>query len=160
MAHKFRELIVWQRAMEFVTNVYNLTRVFPQHEQFGLTSQLRRAAASIPLNIAEGAGSDGPNEFKRFLNIALKSSYETMTALELSVRLRYTDQDQVESLLNEVDEIAAMIVGLAKNLQKRTDYKTIRDLPAEYLLTSAYWSTDARILSPERNLPPHFLEHP
>jgi four helix bundle protein len=136
MAHKFRELVVWQRAMEFVTNVYTLTRVFPQHEQFGLTSQLRRAATSIPLNIAEGAGSDSPNEFKRFLDIALKSTYETMTALELSVRLKYASQDRVETLLSEADEIAAMIVGLAKSLQKRAEYKSIHDLPAEYLLTS------------------------
>lgn len=136
MAHKFRELIVWQRAMGFVTNVYTFTRVFPQHEQFGLSSQLRRAATSIPLNIAEGAGSDSPNEFKRFLDIALKSTYEMMTALELSVRLNYTTHDQANPLLDEADEIAAMIVGLAKNLQKRTDFKAIRDIPAEYLLTS------------------------
>ncbi len=61
MAHKFCELIVWQRAMEFVTRVYTLTRDFPHYEQFGLTNQLRRAATSIPLNIAEGAGSDSAN---------------------------------------------------------------------------------------------------
>ncbi len=135
MAHKFRELIVWQRAMEFVTRVYTLTRDFPHYEQFGLTNQLRRAATSIPLNIAEGAGSDSANEFKRFLDIALKSTYETMTALELSLRLKYAKQDQVEPLLKEADEIAAMIVGLSMSLQGRLEYKTIRDLSAEYLLT-------------------------
>ncbi len=133
MAHKFRELIVWQRAIEFVTRVYTLIRDFPQHELFGLTSQLRRAATSVPLNIAEGAGSDSPNEFKRFLAIALKSTYETMTALELSIRLQYAKPDQVESPLSEADEIAAMIVGLSKSLQTRSDYKTIRDLPEGYL---------------------------
>ncbi len=66
MSHRFRDLIVWQRAMQFVTQIYVLTRDFPQHELFGLTSQLRRAAISVPLNIAEGAGSDSSNEFKRF----------------------------------------------------------------------------------------------
>ncbi len=133
MSHKFRELVVWQRAMNFVTRVYTLTRDFPQHEQFGLTNQLRRATTSIPLNIAEGAGSDSPNEFGRFLNIALKTTYETMTALELSVRLQYAVQDRVEPLLKEADEIAAMIVGLSKSLRTRANYKTIRDLPIEYL---------------------------
>ena len=58
MPHKFRDLIVWQRAMELVTDIYRLSGKFPSNEQFGLTSQLRRAAVSIPLNIAEGSGSD------------------------------------------------------------------------------------------------------
>ena len=86
MAHKFRDLRVWQQAMDLVTDVYRLTQRFPQHEQFGLTSQLRRAAVSIPLNIAEGAGSESPKEFKRFLDIAMRSTYETMTAIDIAVR--------------------------------------------------------------------------
>ena len=78
MPHKFRELMIWQRAMDLVTHVYLLSRQFPQDELFGLTSQLRRAATSIALNIAEGAGGSSANDFKRFLDIALKSTYETI----------------------------------------------------------------------------------
>lgn len=118
--------------MELVTNVYVLTRNFPQHEIYGLTSQLRRTAVSIPLNIAEGAGSDSPNEFKRFLDIALKSTYETMTALEISERLQYANQDNLKSLQAEADQIAAMIVGLTKSLRARPDFKSIRELGPEY----------------------------
>jgi len=116
MAHKFRELTVWQRAMTLVTRVYTLTRDFPSHELYGLTSQLRRAAISIPLNIAEGAGSSSPAEFARFLQIALKSTYETMTALEIAERLNYSNHDSISPLLDETDELAAMLVGLSKKV--------------------------------------------
>jgi len=114
--HKFRELKVWQRAMDLVTGVYRLTKSFPSEEQFGLTSQLRRAVVSIPLNLSEGAGSGSDAEFNRFLRISLRSCYETMTALEIGRRLGYCTDAQVGPLNQEVDEIAAMIVGLIKSL--------------------------------------------
>jgi four helix bundle protein len=132
MAHKFRELTVWQRAMTFVTRVYELTRDYPSHELYGLVSQLRRAAVSIPLNIAEGAGSNTPNEFARFLDIALKSTYETMTALEIAERLTFCRHEQVAPLLDEADEIAAMVVGLGKRMRSNT---TVRESPEEYSIT-------------------------
>ena len=87
--HKFRELKVWQRAMDFVTGIYRVSARFPHPEQSGLTSQIRRAALSIPLNIAEGAGADSDAEFRRFLSYALRSTYEVMTALEIAQRLGY-----------------------------------------------------------------------
>ena len=136
MSHRFRDLVVWQHAMQFVTQIYVLTRDFPQHELFGLTSQLRRAAISVPLNIAEGAGSDSSNEFKRFLDIALKSTYETMTAIEISERLQYCDHKQVKPLLDEADQIAAMIAVLAKRLQERPDFRSIRESDTEYFTGS------------------------
>jgi len=114
--HKFRELKVWQRAMEFTTAIYQVSASFPHAEQFGLTSQIRRAAISIPLNIAEGAGADSNAEFRRFLSYALRSAYEVMTALEIAQRLAYCSSEQVQELLGEVDEIAAMIVGLSRSL--------------------------------------------
>jgi four helix bundle protein len=134
MAHKFRELMVWQRAMVLVTDTYKLTHEFPHEERFGLTSQLRRAAVSIPLNIAEGSGSDSPNEFARFLTIALRSTYETMTALELSERLSYTDQADIQRLLVELDTIAAMLTGLIKHLRADSNShpKRIREPVIEY----------------------------
>ena len=85
--HKFRELKVWQRAMDLVVEVYHLTQTFPSSEQFGLISQLRRAAVSISLNIAEGAGGGTDPEFRRFLRMALRSCYEVMTGLEIGRRL-------------------------------------------------------------------------
>lgn len=118
MAHKFRDLHVWQQAMEMVTDVYRLTRGFPQHEQFGLTNQLRCAAVSIPLNIAGGAGSDSTKEFKRFLDISRRSTYETMTAIEIATRLDYCEQAAVLTLLDQVDHIAAMIVKLTRNISE------------------------------------------
>jgi four helix bundle protein len=114
--HKFRELEVWQRAMEFTTAIYRVSAGFPHAEQFGLTSQIRRAAISIPLNIAEGAGAGSNAEFRRFLSYALRSAYEVMTALEIAQRLEYCSSEQVQELLGEVDEIAAMIVGLSRSL--------------------------------------------
>ena len=135
MAHKFRNLRVWQRSMSFVTEVYQLTQVFPKHELFGLTSQLRRAALSIPLNIAEGSGGNSSKEFARFLSIALKSTYETMTAIELSQRLGYSQQIQCEPLLDEADQIAAMITGLSKSIQNK--HRTIYEAEAEYLTNSS-----------------------
>ncbi len=135
MPHKFRDLIVWQRAMDLVTDIYRLSGRFPSNEQFGLTSQLRRAAVSIPLNIAEGSGSDSPNEFKRFLDIALKSTYETMTAVEIAQRLGYLKQQECANLLSQTDHIAAMIVGLVNHQRSRPGYKPVREDAAEYITT-------------------------
>jgi four helix bundle protein len=154
MSHKFRELVVWQPAMTLVTEAYTLTRKFPPEEQFGLTSQLRRAAVSIALNIAEGAGSDSPQEFRRFLSIALRSTYETMTALELSQRLHYCDDAQVRWLLDECDQIAAMITGLAKRLQEHAQSKSVRESMAEYEIDplSASILSDYRLLTTDDSL--------
>mgnify|MGYP000639722895 CR=1 FL=1 len=118
MKHNFRELKVWARAMDFVTDIYSLTQKFPKEELFGLTSQLRRAATSIPLNIAEGSGGSSNAEFIRFLEIARRSLYEVMTALEVAKRLKYAAPDEIERLLKEADEIAAMISGLLKSLKQ------------------------------------------
>jgi len=114
--HKFRELKVWQRGMGFVTEVYRISANFPHTEQFGLTNQLRRAAISIPLNIAEGAGAGSNKEFQRFLSFALRSTYEVMTALEIAERLGYCKSEELKPLLDEADEVAAMTVGLSRSL--------------------------------------------
>ena len=114
--HTFRKLKVWQRAMDFVAEIYKLSAGFPRAEQFGLTSQIRRAASSMPLNIAEGAGCGSNAEFQRFLSYSLRSAYEVMTAMEIAQRLGYCSSDTTQSLLSEVDEIAAMIVGLSRSL--------------------------------------------
>jgi four helix bundle protein len=116
--HKFRELKVWQRAMDFAMEIYRLSADFPKAEQFGLMSQIRRATTSIALNIAEGAGSGSDLEFQRFLSYALRSTYEVMAALEIGQRLGYCAPDHAQTLLAESDEIAAMLVGLSRSLNR------------------------------------------
>lgn len=122
--HNYRDLKVWQRAMAFTIVVYRDTRDWPADERFGLTSQLRRAASSIPLNIAEGAGNSSGREFARFLEIALRSTYEVMTANEIARGLSYLSDERAEPLLAEADEIAAMTAGLIKAVS--SGYKSSR----------------------------------
>jgi four helix bundle protein len=114
--HKYRDLKVWQRAMAFTITIYHESRAWPDSEKFGLISQIRRAATSIPLNIAEGSGSSSNKDFCRFLEIGLRSTYEVMTAIDIARGLGYLPGERADTLLAEADEIAAMIVGLMKSL--------------------------------------------
>lgn len=114
--HNFRKLKVYQRAIEFAVEIYKLSKIFPKEELYGLTSQIRRAVTSISLNIAEGSGSNSEKEFKRFLEIALRSDYEVITCLEIALRLNYCETKDFDRLIAEADEIAAMITGFSKSL--------------------------------------------
>ncbi len=114
---KFRNLQIWQKAMEFITVIYSLSSTFPSEEKFGLTNQIRRAVVSIALNIAEGSGSGTDLEFRRFLKMALRSTYEVMAALEIASNLKYAKKDIIERRLQEADELSAMIAGLIKKLK-------------------------------------------
>ncbi len=113
---KFRHLQIWQRAMKFVTAIYLFSAAFPPEEKFGLTNQIRRAAVSIALNIAEGSGSGSDPEFRRFLKMALRSTYEVMAALEIASNLKFVKQDIIEARLKDSDELSAIISGLIKKL--------------------------------------------
>jgi len=115
--HKFRKLIVWQKAMQFVSHIYAITATYPKHEMFGLIDQLRRAAVSVPLNIAEGSGAGSDKEFIRFLHIAGRSLYEVITAIEIAIQLKFGKKELNEKLINEADELGAMITGLIKRLK-------------------------------------------
>ena len=108
------KLDVWQRAIDFVIKIYKVTDEFPKEEIYGLTSQMRRAAVSIPSNIAEGAARGSKAEFRKFLAIAQGSISELETQIIISSRLRFCGTH--EALLPELDEISRMIVGLRKNL--------------------------------------------
>lgn len=114
--HNFRKMKIYEKSLNFSGQVYQFTKLFPKEEQFGLTNQLRRAVISISLNIAEGSGNKSNKEFKRFLEIALRSSYEVMSCLEIALRLGYCKKEDYENLIAESDEIAAMIVGFSKQL--------------------------------------------
>lgn len=120
--HNYKELKVWQKAMDFVVAVYALTPSFPKDELFGLTSQLRRAAVSISLNTAEGAGRGSDTEFARFLGIALGSTYESIVALVIAQRLEYCDLKTSNALVEQAEEIARMLTGLIKHYAPNRDY--------------------------------------
>lgn len=115
--HNFRKLLVWQRSLEFVALVYRVTLSFPKEEKYGLIDQIRRAAISVTLNIAEGAGSGSNAEFKRFLKMAQRSAYEVIAGLEVAIKLNMTDKETLEGLVKEVDQLSAMISGLIKSLK-------------------------------------------
>jgi len=111
-----KDLKVWQESMTLVTQIYKISEDFPKHEIYGLSSQIRRAAVSIPSNIAEGAGRNGENEFTRFLYIALGSLSEVETQLEISQRLGYIND--IESINISVYFIRNMLSNLIKSLKK------------------------------------------
>ncbi len=91
----YRDLSAWQKGMDLLVEIYQLTKLFPKDEQFGLTSQLRRAAVSVPANIAEGYGRWNRGDFRRFISISRGSLAEVETHLEIAIRLEYLTQDQV-----------------------------------------------------------------
>lgn len=114
---KFRKLTVWQRSIAFVTDIYQLTSKFPKEEKFGLIDQIRRAAVSIALNIAEGSGASSDAEFIRFLRMAQRSAYEVLAALEIAINLKMASLNSLQDAISEVDQLSAMISGLIKKLK-------------------------------------------
>ncbi len=116
-----RELIVWQKAMNVVAECYNLTRSFPNDERFGLTSQLRRAAVSIPSNIAEGKGRGTTGAYVNHLSIAAGSLAEVDTQIELAVKLGYLNASSVDSVTIKLEEIGRMISGLKRSLERNAN---------------------------------------
>ncbi len=115
---RYQDLIVWQKAMDLALMVYEATEVFPQKEIFGLTNQLRRAAVSIPSNIAEGQGRETTRDFLRFLEIARGSLQELETQLILASRLRYIDETGKAALFEVAEETGRLLSGLVKSLSR------------------------------------------
>ncbi|MFA6080012.1 MAG: four helix bundle protein [Candidatus Gracilibacteria bacterium] len=116
MAHDFQKLTVWKLAFELNKDIYLITKNFPKEEIFGLTSQIRRAAISIPANISEGAGRKTPKDFYHFLSIAQGSCNEVLTMILLAEDIGYIDNETVINLIKKCDEIGKMITGLQKTL--------------------------------------------
>jgi four helix bundle protein len=111
----FKDLIVWQKSMAFVVNVYRVTRDFPKEEIYGLTSQIRRAAVSIPSNIAEGQARRTTGEFLQFLGHARGSLAEVETQLLISKELGYLADPQ--TLITQLSEISRILAGLISSLE-------------------------------------------
>lgn len=113
------KLDVWKMAIDMVVRVYECTHSLPKDERFNLTSQIRRAAVSIPANIAEGAARHHDREFLQFLGIAQGSASELETELLIAFRLGYIDEEDFRQVHEQVNSIARMIVGLSKHLRSR-----------------------------------------
>jgi len=116
MPHKYRDLMVWQKAMDLATDVHRFSRAFPKEEMYSLTSQISRAANSVPLNIAEGAGCRLDTEFVQFLGFSFRSCHEVYTAAELAVRFGYVDMDAAERVVSKAEELARMLYALMRKI--------------------------------------------
>lgn len=111
----FRDLNIWRKGIEIVEDVYKTTKSFPKDELYGLTSQMRRCAVSIPSNTAEGFARKHNKEYKQFLHIALGSCAELETQLEIASRLKYINE-QKEGLLEKINHVTRMTMNLVKCL--------------------------------------------
>ena len=116
MVNSHKDLLVWQRSMDLVESVYRLTSRLPANEQFGLTSQMRRAAVSIPSNIAEGYGRQATGEYRHHLSFSRGSLLELETQAILCLRLRYLTEDELQPVLKEIVEISKMFGSLISKL--------------------------------------------
>ncbi len=113
-AKSYKDLIVWQRAVRFVVDIYKVTSRFPREEVYGITSQMRRSAVSIPSNIAEGQARNSPRSFENYLNIALGSAAELETQLIVANQIDYLVEKDLGSLVVELTEIMKMLHGLLR----------------------------------------------
>jgi four helix bundle protein len=115
----YRDLVVWQKAMDLVETIYRTTGTFPREEIYGLTSQIRRAAISIPSNIAEGNGRNTARDYMHFLGMAYGSVKEVETQVLIAERLRYINCSDSNGLVKMTTEIARLISGLANSLKRK-----------------------------------------
>jgi four helix bundle protein len=120
MGESFRELIVWQRAVQMSVAIYRLTEDFPQREIYGLTNQLRRAAVSVASNIAEGYGRRSRGEYRQFLGIARGSNAEVETQLFISRELEFGRVEKFEAASGLAGEVGKMLTVILKRLQIQT----------------------------------------
>jgi len=112
-----KDLDAWRKSIELVERIYSITKQFPQEELYGLTSQLRRAAVSVPSNIAEGAARSSTKEFIQFLHVALGSVSEVETQVIIAQRLDYVDD--VNSIEEQIEAVRRLILGLIRYLRRR-----------------------------------------
>lgn len=116
MSFRFEELIIWQKAFKLSNDIDLLTLTFPKRELFSLSSQIKRAADSVVLNIAEGSTGQTKPEFKRFLNIALRSAVEVVACLMMSKERKYINEIQFKTLYNEYEILCKMITKFRNGL--------------------------------------------
>jgi four helix bundle protein len=119
MGFNFENLDVYKKAIDFVDDVYLLTKSLPEHEMFGLVSQLRRAAVSIPMNISEGSARS-KKDFRHFIDMARGSIFECVTVLQISLKQRYLDQRKFITLKDKLTDLSKMLSGLKGSLSRCT----------------------------------------
>ena len=117
----YKELKVWQKAMDLTVEVYKLVKLLPKEETYALSDQMRRAVVSIPSNIAEGQGRNSDKEFIQFLSIARGSLWELETQIEICLRIGYIDQSLTTNMYNLIAEISKMINALSNSLKLQTN---------------------------------------
>lgn len=117
----FRDLNAWQKSMDLTESVYKMTSRFPVEEKYGIVSQMRRSAVSIPSNIAEGQLRKSKKEFSQFISISLGSCAELSTQLELSRRFGYLAEDNFKEISNRIDEVMKILHGLRNHLTSNTN---------------------------------------
>lgn len=115
--YTYRKLLVWQKSMIFVTEIYKAVKVFPKDELYALSSQIKRAAISIPSNIAEGYGRAGTKDYLRFLNIALSSLFELQTQIEIAHNLNFLEESVFDKLYEKSREIERMLTSFIKKIK-------------------------------------------
>ena len=112
----YKQLKVWQKAMELAENIYNIVRLLPKEEMYALSDQMRRSVISIPSNIAEGRGRNSEKEFMQFLSIARGSAYELSTQLEICHKVGYLNESTIKNSIELCEEVGKMINSLSKKL--------------------------------------------
>jgi four helix bundle protein len=117
MGFNFEDLDVYNKAIDLVSHIYLLTKTFPKDEMFGLTSQLRRAAVSIPSNISEGSARS-KKDFSRFIDMARGSVFECVTLLRISLKQRYIEEKQDTDLGNVLTDVSKMLSGLKRSINR------------------------------------------
>ena len=115
----YRQLKVWQKAMDLTVEVYKLVKLLPKEETYALSDQMRRAVVSIPSNVAEGEGRNSNKEFTKFLSIARGSLWELETQIEICVRMDYIDSTTATNVYNMTTEVSKMINSLSDSLETR-----------------------------------------
>ena len=114
----YRDLLVWQKAMQLVTQIYKITKSIPKNEIYGLISQIRRSSVSIPSNIAEGYGRKSTNDYVRYLQISSGSLYELQTQLEICLNLEYLPQKIFDKIYEQSREVERMLSSLIRKLSE------------------------------------------
>jgi len=118
-AGTYKRLNAWHKALDLVVQVYRVTAIFPTEERYGLVQQMRRAAVSVPANLAEGSSRSSTKDYLRFVEIATGSLYEVRTYIELATRLGYLTVDEAHTVDSAADEIAAMLYKLVRSLETK-----------------------------------------
>ncbi len=114
--HNFQQLRIWQRSMDLAEEVYKIAATFPKEEKYGLSSQIRRCAVSVPSNISEGAGRGTNGQFRQFLEYSMGSCNEVQTQLELARRFKYVSDELAQQLIDEAMQVFKMILKFYNSL--------------------------------------------